>query len=74
MIQADEALIERTKQVAAERGVSFAQVAREALERTVGPPPPRRLPRFVGKYEFDEDAAERSADLIRVPPRPWRSS
>ncbi len=33
MIQADEELLERARNLAAERGVSFPQLVREALER-----------------------------------------
>lgn len=36
MIQADEALLGRARRRAAERGISVAQVVREALEREVG--------------------------------------
>lgn len=36
MIQADEWLLERARRRAAERGVSVAQVVREALERELG--------------------------------------
>lgn len=43
MIQADEQLLARAKRRAVERGVSVAQVVRDALERDLGydePPPP----------------------------------
>jgi hypothetical protein len=44
MIQADERLLERAKRRAAERGVSVAQVVRDALKKELGyeqaPPPP----------------------------------
>ncbi len=36
MVQADEQLLERARKRAAERGVSLAQVFRDALERDLG--------------------------------------
>lgn len=44
MIQADPALLERARRVARERGVTFPQLVREALEHELGPSsglPPR---------------------------------
>jgi hypothetical protein len=45
MIQADRALLERARRVARERGVSFPQLVREALEHELATraDPPRRL-------------------------------
>jgi hypothetical protein len=42
MIQADEDLLRRARRTAIRRGVSIAQLVRDALEREVGPelPPP----------------------------------
>lgn len=37
MIQAEPALVERAKRRAAERGVSVAQVVRDAMEHELGP-------------------------------------
>ncbi len=37
MIQADEELLRRARRTAARRGVSIAQLVREALERELGP-------------------------------------
>ncbi len=36
MVQADERLLERARQRATERGVSIAQIFRDALERDLG--------------------------------------
>jgi hypothetical protein len=45
MIQADEELLERARRAAGERGVSFPQFVRQALERELAPMsrPVRRL-------------------------------
>ena len=68
LIQADDDLIER----AAQRGVSFARFAREALEKEVGPPQERRS-RLIGAFESGESTTgRRSARTARVPSRRWR--
>jgi hypothetical protein len=45
MIQADRALLERARRAARERGVTFPQLVRDALEHELGPRSgsPRRL-------------------------------
>jgi hypothetical protein len=45
MFQADRALLERARRAARERGVTFPQLVREALEHELGPRAgmPRRL-------------------------------
>ena len=45
MIQADPNLLERARRAARERGVTFPQLVRDALEHelTTRPEPPRRL-------------------------------
>lgn len=68
MIQADEALLRRARRAAARRGVSIAQIVRDALEREVGggrQPPPLSTGRFrstegdlserAGRDEFEPD-------------------
>jgi hypothetical protein len=72
IIQADEELLERTRRRAAERGVSIAQVVRDALEAELGA---SRIPepRIVGKYRSGTgDLSRRASDDEYVPP-PWRS-
>ena len=73
MIQADEDLLERARRRAAERGVSIAQIVREALERELGD---QRQPEplSLGKYRSRAgDLARRASDGEYEPP-PWRSS
>jgi hypothetical protein len=68
MIQADRALLERARRAARERGVTFPQLVREALEREVarraGSPP--RLT-SVGVINTGGRARERS-----YTPDAWR--
>jgi hypothetical protein len=72
MIQADEELIARAKDAAHCRGVSVAQLVREALEKELGP---ARRPRtkLIGAFNSGEtDVARRSARATQVPPRRLR--
>jgi hypothetical protein len=72
MIQADEDLIARAKDAAHQRGVSVAQLVRDALEQQLGPPRRPRT-RLIGAFNSGEtDVARRSARTPSVPPRPWR--
>jgi hypothetical protein len=72
MIQADEELIARAKRAAHRRGVSVAQVVREALEKELGSSGRPRT-KLIGAFDSGEpDVARRSARTPRVPPRPWR--
>jgi hypothetical protein len=72
MIQADEELIARAKDAAHRRGLSVAQVVREALEKELGQTHRPRT-KLIGAFNSGEtDVARRSARTPRVPPRPWR--
>jgi hypothetical protein len=72
MIQADEELLARTRAVAAERGVSIAQVVRDALEQEVGRGGRPRT-KLIGAFRSGRgDLGRRSARVTRVPPPPWR--
>jgi hypothetical protein len=71
MIQAEESLIERTRRRAAERGVSMAQVVRDALERELGGPAPK--PR-VGVFRSGSGDLSRRASEDEFVPEAWRSS
>lgn len=73
MIQADGELLERARRRAAERGVSIAQVVRDALEKELEEEPPP-LPRSLGKYRSGTaDTSGRASD-DEYEPDPWRSS
>lgn len=73
MLQADDALLERAREVAHERGVSIAQVVRDALEKELGQPAGRQRSRLIGAFESGEqDNARKASRAARVPPRPWR--
>lgn len=71
MIQADEELIERARRRAAERGVSIAQIVREALEKELG-----TQPRPLSFASFDSGVGDlsRRASEDEYEPEPWRSS
>lgn len=74
MFQADEELIERVRRRADERGVSFAQMVREALEQAVGPATPPPPTSIVGIFASpDGDLSER-ASRDEYEPSPFRSS
>jgi plasmid stability protein len=60
IVQADDDLIRRVKKRAAQRGVSVAQIVREALEVALGDGG-HRVPSFIGKY-----ASGRTDDSIRA--------
>lgn len=68
MIQADQALLERARRAARERGVTFPQLVREALEHELASrfEPARRLS-CVGVVRSDGLARERTYE-----PDPWR--
>lgn len=72
MIQADEQLLERVRAVAQERGVSIAQVVRDALEKELGPPLRPRTG-LIGAFDSGgQGLGRRSARLSRVRPPAWR--
>jgi hypothetical protein len=73
VLQADDALLDRAREVAHERGVSIAQVVRDALEKELGPAQSRPRSRLIGAFESGEqDNARKASRTPRVPPRPWR--
>jgi hypothetical protein len=77
MIQAEPELVERARRRAAERGVSVAQVVREAIEHELGPADEERIPPPLtcigigrsGRTDLSQLASE---DIYE--PAPWRSS
>lgn len=68
MIQADPLLLERARRAARERGVTFPQLVREALERELitRSEPPRRLS-CAGVISTNGQARGRGYE-----PDPWR--
>lgn len=72
MIQADEELLNRAKQTAAERGVSVASLVRHALERELGPADPPPEIHCAGSFASGGDDLARQASDEYSPP-PFRS-
>jgi hypothetical protein len=69
MIQADESLLDRARRRAADRGVSVAQVVREALERELAPASPTPDVRCAGAFRSGQgDLARRVGDDYEPPP------
>lgn len=75
MIQAEPELIERAKRRAAERGVSAAEIWREALRHELGPeeeriPPPLTC---IGAFASGRSDLSEMASRDIFEPRSWRS-
>lgn len=74
MIQADDALLDRARRRAADRGVSVAQVVREALEHELGPAAPPPDIRCGGSFSSGRgDLARRASSSDDYEPPPFRS-
>lgn len=78
MIQAEPELVARARRRASERGVSVAQVVREAMEHELGPneaderiPPPLTC---IGIGRSGRTDLSRLASEDVYEPEPWRSS
>jgi hypothetical protein len=68
MIQADEELLERARRAARERGVTFPQLVRQALERELAPTSrPSRQLACVGVVSTEGEARRREYE-----PDAWR--
>jgi hypothetical protein len=75
MFQADAELLARAKQRASERGVSVAQLVRDALEKELsdsGQAPPPATIIGIGRSERTDLSRLASEDLYE--PEPWVSS
>lgn len=74
VIQADEALLDRARRRAADRGVSVAQLVREALERELGPATPTPDIRCAGAFASGAgDLARRTGECAEYEPPRFRS-
>jgi hypothetical protein len=74
MIQAEPELVARAKRRAAERGVSVAQVVREAMERELGDEPQQPPFSMIGAFRSGRGDLSRLASEDIFEPEPWRSS
>lgn len=70
IVQADDDLIRRAKKRAAQRGVSVAEVVRDALERALGDPERRPVPLSIGKFSSGRpnNDSERASDEFVAEP------
>jgi hypothetical protein len=75
MIQAEPELVERAKRRAAERGVSMAQLVREAMEHELAAPAERIPPplRCIGAFSSGRSDLSRLASEDIFEPDSWRS-
>jgi len=76
MVQADEELLRRARERATDRGISIAQLVREAIERELGSDGDRGFS-IVGKYASGGDgssARELTESPDAIPPVGWPSS
>jgi hypothetical protein len=73
MIQAEESLLRRARQVAARRGVSIAQLVREALQHELGEAR-QPIPLSSGKFRSWTGDLSARASRDEFEPDPWRSS
>ena len=69
-IMADEEVVERLRALARDRGVSFAEVVREALEVKAAEYRPK--PRSMGLFSSGRSDGSSVADEGRIPPVSWR--
>ena len=69
-IMADEATMDRLRALARDRGVSLAQVVREALVEKAAEHRPK--PRSVGIASSGPGRTSEQAATRRTPPRSWR--
>ena len=75
MIQAEPELVERAKRRASERGVSVAQVVREAMEHELGPAEDEKIPpplRCIGIARSGRSDLSRRASEDEYEPEPFR--
>jgi hypothetical protein len=74
MIQAEPELVERAKRRARERGVSVAQVVREAMEHELGPAEEAMAPPFtlIGAFSSEHGDLSRRASEDEYEPEPFR--
>ncbi len=75
MIQAEPELVERARRRARERGVSVAQVVREAIEHELGSSEEERIPpslNCIGAFSSERGDLSRRASEDEFEPEPFR--
>ena len=71
-IMADEATLDRLREIARDEGRSLAEVIREALEERTRRPAPRLHFLGVGASTSGSGPTARESADVRPEPRPWR--
>lgn len=71
-VMADEATVDRLRRLARQRGVSFAQVVREALEDKAETFAPAPTSLGSGASSHGSGKTARTEASNRQPPRTWR--
>jgi hypothetical protein len=74
MFQADDELLARAKRRASERGVSVAQIVRDALENELGDSGRAPPPTIIGIGRSERTDLSRLAGEDFYEPEPWVSS
>lgn len=72
MVQADPALLERAQHTARERGITFPQLVRDALEHELADEGPQPLPASIGAFDSGQGDLGARADAGEYEPPPFR--
>jgi hypothetical protein len=72
MVQAESTLLERARHAARERGISFPQLVRDALERELADEAPQPPLTSLGAFDSGEGDLGVRADADEYEPPPFR--
>lgn len=72
MVQADPALLERAQHAARERGITFPQLVRDALEHELADEGPQPPPTSIGAFDSGQGDLSARADADQYAPAPFR--
>lgn len=72
MVQADPALLERARHAADQRGITFPQLVRDALEHELAGEGPQPAPASIGAFDSGQHDLARRADADHYEPPSFR--